>query len=97
MGRGERLAGDDLIPMPGLGITAPANVERIQVRLGSFRNRHDAPRGRFFQPGDVQRHLSHDPGFDRVHTGYTADAVRQRFRSALQLNEHVGEAIILVV
>jgi hypothetical protein len=97
VGVGEGLAGHHLQPRSGARRPAAAKVQVVQRRSDAGRQRDQPPDRGLGHPRHVQRHRLHDPRLHLRDPRDLRDAVGERLRCPLQVGEHLGEAVSLVV
>ena len=62
-----------------------------------FRNRHQAPGGRFLQAGHIHGHFEDHPGFHLSHARDGSDTAGQGFRGPFDLGEDLGKPVIPII
>ena len=76
---------------------ASAQEQPVELRRSEVRQRPHHAAGRLIQRGNVQGDLHRDAGLDGGHAGDFLDARGEGVRGALHMDEHLGEAVGLVV
>ena len=97
VGGGEGLAGDHLVAPAWLDPAAAPQVQVVEDRHPPFGDRLQAAGGRLGQAGHVEGDVEDDARLHRGDAGDARQPRRQRVRSALEVHEDVGEAVVGVV
>jgi hypothetical protein len=93
---GEGVGQHHLIRTVGLHHAPALEMQRIEQGLAAVRHRQQQARDGVGEALHLQLHPGDHPGLQPLHPGNLAQALRHRFRRALQIGKHFGEAVFAV-
>ncbi len=97
VGRRERLAGDDFIRPLRIDVAAPREIKVVNHGCTPFRNCHQSTGGRLVQARNIESDAHYHAGAHAGHAFHLCNLPCKTQRCALELREHIGEAVALIV